>query len=315
MRSLQLSEKIEEIFSKIHFDGELRFMEPMMNHSSLRIGGPADVLAIPRNLSSLRELLVTLKNKEIPYLPLGSGTNILIKDGGIEGVAVSLKSLRKIELLKEDNEYVHLQVEAGMPIRKLVAFSKGHGYTGIEWLAGIPGLLGGAICGNAGAFGYEIKDVLSSVWLIDAKGVLHKFRKEDIRFGYRESGISMKEIIVAGEIRLRKDTEENVSSNIENFIQMKKEKQPLSEPSAGCVFKNPQGVSAGKLIDEAGCKGMRIGDIEVSRVHANFFINKGRGKASDFLRLMEEVSNRVKELSGIILEPEIKIVGRERVNE
>jgi UDP-N-acetylmuramate dehydrogenase len=124
----------------------------------------------------------------------------------------------------------------------------------------------------------------------------------------------LKDIIVAGELRLRKDIKENIVSRIEQFLQKKRQQQPIGESSAGCVFKNPPGMAAGKLIDDAGCKGLSRGDIEVSRVHANFFINKGKGTASDFLRLMGEVSERVKERFGIILEPEIKIVGRERVN-
>lgn len=314
MSSLHLSKKIEEVFSKIHFDGEVRFKEPMKNHVSLKIGGPADIFLIPRDPSSLKNLLTTLKREEIPYFSLGGGTNVLIKDGGIEGAVVSLKSLRRIEVLSEDDEYVHLHVEAGTPLQRLVTFSREQGYTGIEWLVGIPGLLGGAICGNAGAFGSEIQDVLTDVWLMDANGMLNRFHKEDIHFGYRSSSISMKDIIVAGELRLRKDTKEDISSRIENFMREKRERQPISESSAGCVFKNPPGMSAGKLIDEAGCKGMSIGDIEVSRVHANFFINKGQGKASDFLRLMGEVIQRVKERFGFILDPEIKIVGREYVN-
>lgn len=314
MSSLHTSEKIEGIFSRVHFDGELRFMEPMRNHLSLKIGGPADIFIMPHNSSSLKNLLIALKQEEIPYFPLGGGTNVLIKDGGIEGAVISLKALNSIEVLSEDDEYVYLHGEAGIPLQKLVAFSREHGYAGLEWLVGIPGLLGGAICGNAGAFGSEIKDILSSVWLLDANGTLNRFREEDIHFGYRTSSISIKEIIVAGELRLKKDTKEALSSRIEQFMREKRERQPLSEPSVGCVFKNPPGLSAGKLIEETGCKGKSIGDIEVSRVHANFFINRGQGTASDFLQLMGEVAQQVTKHFGVVLEPEIKIVGRERVN-
>jgi UDP-N-acetylmuramate dehydrogenase len=314
LSSLHTSEEIEGIFSKIHFDGERRFMEPMRNHTSLKIGGPADIFIIPQDTPSLKNLLIALKREEMPYFPLGGGTNVLVKDGGIEGAVISLKALNSIEVLTEDDEYVYLHAEAGIPLQKLVAFSRKHGYAGLEWLVGIPGLLGGAICGNAGAFGSEIKDVLSSVWLMDANGMLNRHRKEDIHFGYRTSSISIEEIIVSGELRLRKDTKKALSSRIEQFMKEKRQQQPLSEPSAGCVFKNPLGISAGKLIDETGCKGMSIGDIEVSRVHANFFINRGNGTASDFLQLMGEVTQRVTRRFGVILEPEIKIVGRERVN-
>jgi UDP-N-acetylmuramate dehydrogenase len=304
-------EGLEEIFSEISFKGDMRFVEPMMKHTSLRIGGPADVFAIPQDIPSLKNMLIILKRQGIPFLPLGSGTNVLIRDEGIEGVVISLMYFRKIEIIGEDERNVNVYVEAGTPLQRLVQFSKEKGYSGIEGLAGIPGSVGGAICGNAGAFGYEMKDVLSFVSMMDAEGYIKELRAEDIEFGYRRSSIPLDELLLSAEIILKKDEKENVSSRIENFLKMKWESQPISEPSAGCVFKNLSGLSAGRLIDEAGCKGMRVGDVEVSRVHANFFVNKGKARASDFIKLMENVKSRVKETSGIELEPEIRIVGRE----
>ncbi|MEW6162314.1 MAG: UDP-N-acetylmuramate dehydrogenase [Nitrospirota bacterium] len=307
------SEKLKDIFSGDLFKGETRFMEPMMNHTSLRIGGPADVFVIPRDFPSLKNILVILRRRGIPFLPLGGGTNVLVRDGGIEGVVISLKSFRKIEILSEDKVDVKVYVEAGTPIQRLVNFSREKGYSGIEGLAGIPGFVGGAICGNAGAFGYEMKDVLISVSIMDAEGRIERLRAKDIDFGYRKSSISSTELLLSAEIILEKDKEEYVSARIEDFLKRKWESQPISEPSAGCVFKNPHGLSAGRLIDEAGCKGMGIGDVEVSSIHANFFINKGRARASDFIRLMEEVAQRVKKRFGVLLEPEIRIVGRNEV--
>ena len=298
----------------MRFDGVVRFMEPMRKHSSLKIGGPADIFIMPHDPASLKELLIALKREDIPYLTLGGGTNVLIKDGGINGAVISLKSLKSIEVLNEEEASVQINAEAGVPLQRLVAYSKEKGLSGLEWLVGIPGLLGGAICGNAGAFGSEMKDVVVSVWLMDADGMLNRLRNEDVRFGYRTSNISLKDIVVAGELRLRKDRREDIVSRIERFMREKRERQPLSESSAGCVFKNPPEMAAGKLIDEAGCKGMKRGDIEVSRVHANFFINRGHGTASDFMHLMGAVSERVKERFGIKLEPEIKIIGRERAH-
>jgi UDP-N-acetylmuramate dehydrogenase len=304
-------EGLEEIFSEIFFKGDMRFVEPMMKHTSLRIGGPADVFAIPQDIPSLKNMLIILKRQGIPFLPLGSGTNVLIRDEGIEGVVISLMYFRKIEIISEDEGNVNVYVEAGTPLQRLVQFSKEKGYSGIEGLAGIPGSVGGAICGNAGAFGYEMKDVLSFVSMMDAEGYIKELRAEDIEFGYRRSSIPLDELLLGAEIVLKKDEKENVSSKIENFLKMKWESQPISEPSAGCVFKNSSGLSAGRLIDEAGCKGMRVGDVEVSSVHANFFVNKGKARASDFIELMENVKSRVKETSGIELEPEIRIIGRE----
>jgi UDP-N-acetylmuramate dehydrogenase len=313
MRSQGIGEELEDIFSEITFEGDVKFMEPMMNHTSLRIGGPADVFVVPQNLSSLKTIMVTLNRKKIPFFVLGGGTNILVKDSGIEGVVISLASFRKIETVSENETEVKVYVETGTPLQRLVNFSKERGYSGMEGLAGIPGSVGGAISGNAGAFGYEMKDVLVSVSMMDSEGNIRNLGIENIDFGYRRSGISSTELLLSAEILLKKDSKEHVSAKIETFLKRKWESQPFSGHSAGCVFKNPHGLSAGKLIDEAGCKGLRIGDVEVSNTHANFFINKGKANASDFIRLMEEVRSRVFEVSGIRLEPEIRIVGRDEV--
>jgi len=312
MTSQGIVRKLGEISSEVLFDGRIRFMEPMAKHTSLKIGGPADLFVIPQDISSLKDIMVILKKMKIPFLPLGNGTNILVRDGGIEGVVIALKPFRKIGILSENNTSVKVYVESGAPLQRLVNFSKEKGYSGIEGLAGIPGSVGGAIYGNAGAFGYEMKDVLSMVSIMDDKGRIKKLKPEDIDFGYRRSSIPPTALILSAEILLKKDKKENVSTRIEGFLKKKWESQPSSKPSAGCVFKNPPGLSAGKLIDDAGCKGMRIGDVEVSGIHANFFANKGKAKASDFVKLMENVAHRVKEKFGVILEPEIRIVGRNK---
>lgn len=292
------------------YQGDIQFGVLMKNHTSLAIGGPADVMVIPDEPLSLRNMAVILKNKTLPFLPFGGGTNTLVSDNGIEGVVISLKAFRRIEVLKEGNQYVELFVEAGAQLQRLVNFCKERGYAGLEGLAGIPGTVGGAIWGNAGSFGSEIKDVLVSVAIMDAEGRLDRFMPEGLGFGYRKSNISQKDIVLSANIRLRRDEKEVVSARTEKYFSEKKEKQPISERSAGCVFRNPEGISAGRLIDEAGCKGMRRGGIEVSRTHANFFINKGAGTASDYAGLMEEVSDIVQRRTGLVLEPEIRLVGR-----
>jgi UDP-N-acetylmuramate dehydrogenase len=308
------NQKLKDMFSDEIFKGEVKFMEPMKNHTSLRIGGPADVFAMPKDVFSLINMHTALKRSKIPVLPLGGGTNILVRDRGIEGVVVSSKSFRRIGVVSRDSSYVYVTVEAGALLQSLVHYTKENGYSGIEGLAGIPGTVGGAISGNAGAFGCEINDVLVSAEIMDMEGKIKKVRADQIGFEYRSSGILPGEFILNAEIKLTAGSTEEVSSRIEDFLKMKKEKQPIWEPSAGCVFRNPAGLSAGKLIDEAGCKGMRVGDVEVSNLHANFFINKGGASASDFIRLMDEVAHRVKGKYGILLEPEIKIVGRGDVN-
>jgi UDP-N-acetylmuramate dehydrogenase len=308
------SRELKDIFSEGIFEGEVKFMEPMRDHTSLRIGGPADIFAVPQDILSLSNMRARLKRRRVPFFPLGGGTNILVRDGGIEGTVISFRSLTKIETVREDDENVYLFVRAGALLQRLVNFSKENGYSGLEGLVGIPGTVGGAICGNAGAFGYEMKDILVSVEIMDSEGKIDTFKAEGIAFGYRSSGISQNELLLSAEIKLRKDKKEDISARIEDFLKIKREKQPVWEHSAGCVFKNPPGSSAGKLIDEAGCKSMRIGDVEVSAVHANFFINKGKARAADFIMLIEEVAARVKERSNVVLEPEIRIVGRESVN-
>ncbi len=307
-------QELKEIFLENLIEGEVKFMEPMRDHTSLRIGGPADIFAIPRNVPSLINMRMHFKRNDIPFFPLGGGTNILVKEGGMEGAVVSFKSLKQIEPEKEDNGNVCLFVGAGVLLQKLVNFSKENGYSGLEGLAGIPGTVGGAVCGNAGAFGYEMKDVLVSVDIMDGEGKIDRVNTAEIVFGYRSSCIPPDGSILGAEMKLRKDKKEDVSARIDGFLKIKLERQPLREHSAGCVFKNPEGVSAGKLIEEAGCKGLRIGDVEVSDIHTNFFINKGDAKASDFIRLMDEVTGMVEERSGVILVPEIRIVGRDLDN-
>ncbi len=308
--------ELKDILSGSFFEGELRFTEPMSRHTSLKIGGPADIYAAPQDIPSLINLLLNLKKNRLPVFAIGGGTNILVRDGGIEGAVVSLRSFKKIKTIKEEDGHMLVDVEPGVMLQKLLHFAKENGYAGIEGFAGIPGTVGGAIFGNSGAFGYEIKDVLNSVQLIDKEGNTKRVQSGAIPFGYRSSGIPPGRLIVGSEIKLKRDKKEEIAGRADNFLKIKRERQPLREPSAGCVFKNPEGASAGKLIEEAECKGLRVGDVEVSGVHANFFVNRGRAKASDFIKLMQVVSYRVKKNSGAVLEPEIRIVGRdEDINE
>lgn len=304
-------EELKDITSEILFRGKITYHEPMNRHTSLRIGGPAEIFAVPRDVESLIQLHGYLRSNGVGLYPLGGGTNVLVKDGGIGGAVICIKEFRTIEPVDEYDEYVSLRVGAGTLLQRFVMQAREEGFAGIEGLAGIPGTIGGAISGNAGSFGYEIKDVLVSVEMMDAQGQMQKVRADSIEFGYRKSGIPRDSLILAAEIRLRKDKKEEVSARLEHFLKVKRERQPVWESSAGCVFKNPEGLSAGKLIEEAGCKGMRFGDIVVSSIHANFFINEGNATAGDFIRLMQEVAGRVKTTFGVTLEPEIRIVGRD----
>lgn len=307
---MQLSRHEWENLLQGVFQGEVKYGIPMKDLTSLSLGGPADLFVTPAEPLSLRNIIAMLDKENIPFVVLGAGTNILVRDGGIEGAVISTKAFKRIEVLKEDNGEVEIFVEAGVPWQKLVNYCKDKGYSGIEGLTGIPGTVGGAICGNAGANGYETKDVLTSVAIMNEQGKLDRFKAEGLGFDYRSSDITTNDVVLSANLKLKKDDKETVSRKTEDFFRKKKERQPLSAKSAGCVFKNTGGASAGKLIDEAGCKGMKIGDIEVSTLHANFFINRGKGTASEFIRLMDEVAGIVQKKFGMSLEPEIKVIGR-----
>lgn len=300
----------KKVISTVRFSGDVMFDEAMKNHTSLKIGGPAGLLVMPHEVISLKNLVIALKRNNIPFMVLGGGTNLLVRDEGIEKAVVSLRHFRRIEFLKEDDAEAVCFVEAGVPLQKFVSLARDKGYSGMEGLVGIPGLIGGAIAGNAGSYGYEMKNIIETVTLMYSDSRLDTVKAEDLGFGYRTSNISADTIILSAVIRLKKDAKEDIEKRMDGFLKEKRERHPMSEPSAGCVFKNPKGEHAGKLIQDAGCKGMRIGGAEVSTLHANYFINKGDATASDFMKLMDEVNRKVKEKFGIILEPEIKIVGR-----
>jgi UDP-N-acetylmuramate dehydrogenase len=309
MRQL-LDERIRGIFGEDGSAGDLFVNEPMKGHTTLRIGGPADLYVIPRNLVSMRNLMITLKDEHIPVMPLGGGSNVVISDEGLEGAVIATLSFQHIELIEEHGDEVRLFTEAGTPLQKLVNFCKGKGYKGVEGLAGIPGSVGGAITGNSGSFGYEIGQVVESVTVIGREGKIVSIEGRSLSFAYRSSGIPDNTMVLSAIMRVRRDDPLDVAKRIEGFLKEKMNTQPISQWSAGCVFKNPPQAHAGRLMDEAGCKGMARGDIEVSTLHANFFVNKGTGKASDFLALMDEVRERVLKSFGMELEPEIRIVGR-----
>lgn len=291
---------------------DIRFNEPMSAHTSLRIGGVADALIIPK-LRFLPDILGILKDGSIPYTVIGSGTNVLIMDGGVEGVVLLTEGFYAVEILpsESDSLYQEIYAEAGCRLKRIISLCVDSGLSGIEGLSGIPGSLGGAIAGNAGSFGFEIKDVLKSVHLLMPDLRQIEIDASEIDFGYRRAILPKDSIIVGAWLRLKRRDPVAVKKLVISYLRQKSMRQPISKRSAGCVFKNPSGVSAGKLIDEAGCKGMRIGDIEVSRMHGNFFINTGSASACDFLRLMDIVSKKVMDEFGIVLEPEIKILGRQ----
>jgi len=304
------------------FNGELRFNEPMSDHTSLKIGGPVDIMAYPEDPLSLRNILFVAKEEGLPVYVFGAGTNLLVSDKGINGLAISLKEFGSIEVVHsrisspaEDSEEeaeaqdVTLFVGSGVPLAKLINYAQKNGYAGMEAMTGIPGLMGGAVYMNAGSFGQEMKNVVVSVAIMSKEGHLMILEKDKLDFSYRKSGLPDDSLILSANINLRKDDPEAIAGRTKEYMTKKKNTQPLGVLSAGCVFINPPGDYAGRLIDEAGCKGMKSGNVEVSTIHANYFINRGGATCSDFLELMKTVREKVRLSSGIILEPEINIVG------
>ena len=284
---------------------EIRFDEVMARHTYLKIGGAVDIALFPDE-ATLQGIVKLLVCSGIPYVVIGGGTNILVRDGGLEGAAIFTGRMNNIVRQNEE----HIFVQSGCSLQKVISLCSEEGLAGMEGMAGIPGSVGGAISGNAGSFGYEIKDVVTLADLLMADGSVKSSPGKDLGFGYRKSALPAGSIVLGANMSLKKDDPVDVKKRTGEFREMKKAAQPLSEHSAGCVFKNAEGDPAGRLIDEAGCKGLRVGGIEVSRQHANFFINTGKGSASDYLRLLDLVSGKVREKFGIILEPEIKIIGK-----
>lgn len=292
------------------YQGHIGFNVLMKDYTTLGIGGSAGLFMTPDDPLSMRNLVAMLKKKKMPFFTLGKGSNILVRDEGIDGAVIFTHAFDRIEVLKEDTNKAELFVEAGVPLQRLVNFCKEQGFAGIEGLTGIPGTVGGAICCNAGSYGSEMKDLLISVAIMDADGRLERFKAEGLGFRYRGSDILPTDIVLSANLIFKRDEPGAVAKRTDGFFREKVQSQPVSERSAGCVFRNPEGTSAGRLMDEAGCKGMRQGDIEVSALHANFFVNRGSGTASDYLALMESVSEVVRKKFGITLEPEIWVIGR-----
>lgn len=285
---------------------EIKFDEMMSAYTSLKIGGMSDILIFPDE-ESIPEIIKIFSHYGIPYMTLGRGTNMLVRESGISGAVIFTDRMNKITNITDEG---CITAQSGCALQKVVVLAVELGLSGMEGLAGIPGSVGGAITGNAGSFGYEIKDAVDFINIISSDGSMKSLSKSDADFTYRGSNIQIDSIITSSCFSLKIDDPVSVKKKTKEYLNEKRLRQPLNQASAGCVFKNPPGISAGKLIDEAGCKGMRVGGIQVSRLHANYFINNGGGSSDDFLRLMDIVSNAVKYRFNIVLEPEIKIIGR-----
>ncbi len=289
--------------------GDVMFGEPLLKHTSLAIGGPADMYVLPSEAISLKRCLMFAMSRKMPVHVLGGGSNVIMSDRGFKGVVISLKYFNMIKMVNDRNGSVELFVEVGVSLQRLINFCVENGYAGIEGLSGIPGTVGGAIVGNAGSFGQEMKDVVESLVVSNHSGMIKRLSSGEFSFAYRAALIEKGLIVLSANMIFDKSEPAGLKAKVADYLSKKKSSQPLSERSAGCVYKNPEGAFAGRLIEAAGCKGMRVGDMEVSDVHANYFINTGKGTAADFIELMKKVKAKVEESSGISLEPEVRIIG------
>ncbi len=292
-------------------DGAVLFDEPLARWTSFKVGGPADALVSPRSLESLGQILALVREDSIPYFVIGRGTNLIVRDGGFRGVVISLgMGFKKITVAEgKENSHFLVTAEGGVYLPQLVKHTARAGISGLEFAAGIPGSVGGAISMNAGSWGSEIKDCLSNISVLDDKGEIKQWDRTQLSFGYRCLSNPKGCTILSGTFRLEKRYPKQVQDTISENLSRKRVTQPLRQPSAGSVFKNPPGLTAGKMIDMTGLKGARCGGAMVSRKHANFIVNTGKATASDILSLLELLRERVYARFGIKLEPEVEIIG------
>ena len=279
--------------------------ELMSKHTSYRIGGPAKIFFAPANRNELIQGLEFSKSNKMNIFFIGSGSNLLVSDQGINGMVISIKkSFRNFSI---NNKRVF--AETGTMLGRIVNSTIKEGLTGLESLVGVPGTLGGALIMNAGAYGSEISNYLKTVEVVTKEGIIKKYQSDDMKFSYRNSNFSDEEILISAEFELNKANKEEINKKKIHANKGRRSSQPLKFRSAGSVFKNPKEGSAGYFIEKAGLKGLRSGNAEISKKHANFFINYGDAKAEDLVKLILTAKKSVKKLFNINLELEIQTLG------
>jgi len=292
---------IDEVLAKnnIHY---LKDVE-MKRYTTMGIGGIAPYLVYPKSIEEIKNLKEYMINEGIKFKVIGGGSNIIISDGELKCIFLSLKNLNVIERSGNNN----LRAGAGVKINHLCNYALKESLSGLEFLIGIPGTVGGALKQNAGAWGKEIKDVIIQVTIIDSNNKVKKLKRDVLDFHYRGANLNEDDLIVEVEMGLINEDSIRIKEQMEYYKQERMAKQPLKEKSAGCIFKNPKGGYAGKLIEEAGLKGFRCGGAVVSEKHANFIVNRYNANYKDVIELIEKVRSRVEESSGTSLELEVEV--------
>lgn len=284
---------------------ELRMSEPLSKHTSFKIGGPAHVMAFPKNASELADILKVSKLLDCKYAILGAGTNVLASDTGFDGLVICLKDCMDGMERIDDNR---IRVYAGVTMTRAAVYAAGLGLSGMEFAHGIPGTVGGGVYMNAGAYGGEISQVCESVDVMDYEGRIQTLTVAEMAFSYRHSRLENEGgIVISAVFALHLSNEAEIRAKMQDLMARRKASQPLDLPSAGSAFKRPVGAYAAALIDECGLKGFRIGDAAVSEKHAGFVVNLGKASATEIRTLLQEVSTRVYDKTGILLEPEVRI--------
>jgi UDP-N-acetylmuramate dehydrogenase len=289
--------------------GRIRFDRSMASYTRFGVGGPAEALLETGDMEEICRVWGFLQSRSVPVLVVGRGSNLLVRDRGVAGVVIVLRG-RLASIDTSESRGLALKAGAGLALSRLLIHCRRRGLGGLEFLAGIPGTVGGAVAMNAGAFGADTGSRVEAVEGIDAHGKVVIRGREHLRFSYRSFACEGLWIVLWARFRLDASTPAEVAARLSGFLKRRKATQPLAYPSAGSVFKNPDGDYAGRLLEQAGLKGRRIGGAEISTKHANFIVNRGGARAEEILALMALAREEVKQRTGTDLEAEIQVVGR-----
>ena len=299
------------------FRGELRENEPLSRHTSLKVGGPADLFAVPEDEDDLRLLVSALERLNIAWLAIGRGHNLLVRDKGIRGAVISLERFNRIEVIPHplplpalEGEGEYIKAGAGADNLAVVRFAQERGMGGIGFISGIPGTVGGAVRMNAGAYGEGILERTACLTLL-RDGQVREWCMDELEYGYRRLALEPGDIVLSAVFGLEAREPHHTEAEIRKDLELRRSKHNVGFPSAGSFFKNPPGQAAWRLIDAAGMRGAAVGGAQVSELHSNFLVNRGGATARDFLELATLVRAAVLETSGISLEEEVRIVGEE----
>ena len=285
--------------------GEVRFKEPLSFHTSLRIGGPADFFIVPQDVEDIRLALAFADKEQLPVAVVGGGNNLLVRDRGVRGVVLKLEGcLGRAEFHGEE-----AVAGAGVSLSALIREAAALNLGGLECLVGVPATIGGAVAMNAGTLDGWIGDFVSAVYFLHADGTLGEYKPGAGAYGYRSFAAPQGAVLIGTRLRLQRRPYADIQRDIKLRLKHKKSTQPLALASVGCVWKNPQGETASKMIEKVGLKGKRLNGAEISAKHANFIVNRGGAMGADVLALMDLTRERVQNHFGIRLEPEIRVLG------